>query len=93
MWRKAKLHFPVRLAGWLHGNQYYKKRLLHIVLSESAAVIFKIKRIIKQFKKSHPDIIIVNPKPLSRKTQGLFLCLEVSILLFRTITIIITIVF
>ena len=49
-----------------------KKRLLHIVLSESAAVIFKIKRIIKQFKKSHPDIIIVNPKPLSRKTQGLF---------------------
>lgn len=54
-----------------------KKRLLHIVLSESAAVIFKIKRIIKQFKKSHPDIIIVNPKPLSRKTQGLFLCLEV----------------
>ncbi len=70
-----------------------KKRLLHIVLSESAAVIFKIKRIIKQFKKSHPDIIIVNPKPLSRKTQGLFLYLEVSILLFRTITIIITIVF
>ena len=34
-----------------------------------------------------------DPKPLSRKTQGLFLCLEVSILLFRTITIIITIVF
>ena len=33
------------------------------------------------------------PKPLSRKTQGLFLCLEVSILLFRTTTIIITIVF
>jgi len=36
-----------------------KKGLLHIVLSESAAVIFKIKHIIKQFKKSHPDIIIM----------------------------------
>ena len=23
-------------------------------------------------QKFHPDIIIVNPKPLSRKTQGLF---------------------
>ena len=28
-----------------------KKGLLHIVLAESAAVIFKIKRITKQFKK------------------------------------------
>ena len=29
-----------------------KKGLLHIVLAESAAAIFKIKRIIKQFKKA-----------------------------------------
>lgn len=29
----------------------YEKGLLHIVLAESAAVIFKIKRIIKHFKK------------------------------------------
>ena len=29
-----------------------RKGLLHIVLAESAAAIFKIKRIIKQFKKA-----------------------------------------
>ena len=38
------------------------KGLLHIVLAESTAVVFKIKRIIKQFKKS---MCITNPSKIS----------------------------
>ena len=63
--------------------------------NSSCIIIFYDKTLSLAFSNFHfsPRYNNHDPKPLSRKTQGLFLCLEVSILLFRTITIIITIVF
>ena len=63
--------------------------------NSSCIIIFYDKFLSLAFSNFHfsPRYNNHDPKPLSRKTQGLFLCLEVSILLFRTITIIITIVF
>ena len=63
--------------------------------NSSCIIIFYDKSLSLAFSNFHfsPRYNNHDSKPLSRKTQGLFLCLEVSILLFRTITIIITIVF
>ena len=63
--------------------------------NSSCIIIFYDKFLSLAFSNSHfsPRYNNHDQKSLSRKTQGLFLCLEVSILLFRTITIIITIVF
>ena len=49
-------HLAVTTAGWKVNRSsvpfyFPTKRLLHIVLAESAAAIFEIERIIKQFKK------------------------------------------